>query len=81
MPKNIQIRAVPDDVHRSLATRAAAAGTSLSDYLRNELERMASRPPVADVLRRAAERHGGTSGRAIVDAVRRERDTGGGRRP
>jgi antitoxin FitA len=34
----IQIRHVPDDVHRKLKERARRAGMSLSDYLRRELE-------------------------------------------
>ena len=76
MAKSIQIRSVPDDVHRELSVRAATAGTSLSDYLRGELGRIAAQPPVADVLRRASERHGGVAGAAIVEAVRRERDAG-----
>ncbi|MGH3557998.1 MAG: FitA-like ribbon-helix-helix domain-containing protein, partial [Mycobacterium sp.] len=38
--KVIQIRNVPDEVHRTLRTRAAAAGVSLSDYLLDELVRV-----------------------------------------
>ncbi len=72
--KTIQIRNVPDDVHRALTTRAAAAGTSLSDYALLELERVAERPPVADVLFRARSRSGGASHDAIVSAVRAARD-------
>ena len=74
MPKNVQIRDVPDDVHRALRTRAAAAGLSLSEYLLGELTRVASRPPVADVLARAGARHGGAPPAAILDALRAERD-------
>ena len=48
--KTLQIRNVPDDVHRALRIRAAAAGVSLSDYALGELERAAERPPVAEVL-------------------------------
>ncbi|MHB1486847.1 MAG: FitA-like ribbon-helix-helix domain-containing protein [Acidimicrobiales bacterium] len=59
MSKTIQIRDVPDEVHRTLRTRAAAAGESLSRYLLREAIRVAGRPPVADVLIRAAERRGG----------------------
>jgi antitoxin FitA len=40
----IQIRNVPDDVHRTLKVRAAAAGTSLSDYLLREITRVAQSP-------------------------------------
>jgi plasmid stability protein len=72
--KTIQVRNVPDDVHRELRTRAAAAGVSLSDYALGELERVAAHPPVADVLARARSRAGGTSADAIVAAVRDGRD-------
>lgn len=37
MSKMIQIRNVPDDMHRELKMRAAAAGMSLSDYIKKEL--------------------------------------------
>jgi plasmid stability protein len=72
--KTIQIRNVPDRTHRELRTRAAAAGMSLSDYALAELERVAARPPVAEVLRRASARPGGPSIDEIVAAVRSGRD-------
>jgi len=72
--KTIQIRNVPDDVHAELRTRAAAAGISLSDYALGELERVAERPLVSDVLRRARARSGSTAASAIVEAVRSGRD-------
>ena len=74
MGRNIQIRDVPDEVHRVLATRAASAGVSLTAYLRAELTRVAERPPVADVLARAAARSGGARIDDIVAAVRSGRD-------
>ena len=40
----IQIRNVPDDVHRTLKMRAAAEGTSLSDYVLREVTRAARAP-------------------------------------
>ena len=72
--KTIQVRNVPDDVHRELRMRAAAAGLSLSDLALGELERVAQRPPVADLLARARARSGGADTAAIVDAVRAGRD-------
>jgi plasmid stability protein len=75
--KTIQVRNVPDDVHRTLRTRAAAAGVSLSDFALGELERLAERPPAAEVLLRARSRPGGARSQdvmAALDAVRRERD-------
>lgn len=72
--KTIQIRNVPDDVHRTLRIRATASGVSLSDYALGELERVAQHPPVADVLARAGKRTGGAEHGAIVAAVRAGRD-------
>ena len=72
--KTIQVRNVPDDVHRTLRTRATASGVSLSDYALGELERVAQHPPVADVLARARARAGGAEHEAIVTAVRAGRD-------
>lgn len=47
---------------------------SLSDYLRAELTRVAERPPIADVLARAASRHETADRAVIVEALREERD-------
>jgi plasmid stability protein len=74
MSHSIQIRNVPDDVHRTLRARAAAAGLSLSDYLLADITRLAARPPVADVIMRAETRSGGTDVKLIVKAVRSGRD-------
>jgi antitoxin FitA len=72
--KTIQVRNVPDDVHRELRTRAAASGVSLSDFALGELERVARRPAVSDLLARARSRAGGVKTGDIVDAVRSGRD-------
>jgi plasmid stability protein len=50
MSKMIQVRHVPDDVHRTLKTRAAERGLSLSDYLRQELELIARRPTLDEAI-------------------------------
>lgn len=76
MARTIQIRNVPEDVHRTLRARAAAAGMSLSDYLLAEVVHVAERPAVADVLSRAGSRHGGVTRKEIVAAVRSGRDGG-----
>lgn len=44
MPAQITIRNVPDDVHEELKDRAALRGQSMQEYLRRELERIASYP-------------------------------------
>ena len=54
MSKMIQIRNVPDELHRKLKVRAAERGTSLSDYLLAEVEEIADRPTVAELMERLA---------------------------
>ena len=56
MPKMIQVRDVPDEVHRTLKMRAAAAGMSLSDYVKRDLEIAASRPTLDEIDARVRER-------------------------
>lgn len=56
MPKMIQLRHVPDDLHRKLKARAALAGLSLSDYLLQEVRRVAERPTVSELRVRLAHR-------------------------
>jgi hypothetical protein len=45
----IQLRNVPDGLHRSLKARAAMAGMSLSDYLLAEIKEIAERPTLAEL--------------------------------
>lgn len=52
MSKTVQIRNVPDALHRKLKVRAADAGRTLTDYLLAELERLAARPTRHDILAR-----------------------------
>ncbi len=56
MSKMIQIRNVPDEVHKALKIRAAKAGMSLSEFLRHEVTRVAGSPTVEEVLERARRR-------------------------
>ena len=56
MGKMIQIRNVPDELHRELKSRAALMGLSLSDYLLRELERIGNRPDITVTLARARAR-------------------------
>jgi plasmid stability protein len=52
----LQIRDVPEEVHRALKARAAAAGVSLSEYVREVLERSARRPTPTELGARVAAR-------------------------
>ena len=54
--KNLQIRNVPDDVHRRLKSRAALEGRSLSEYALSELLRALERPTRQELLERVRQR-------------------------
>jgi plasmid stability protein len=70
----LQVRHVPDDVHAELRRRAAAAGVSLSEYVLRELERVAARPPMAEVFARSASRRIALSREDVVAGIRADRD-------
>ncbi len=73
--KLLQIRNVPDDVHRTLKSRAALAGMSLSEYSLAELRRAAERPTRDEILDRLARRPRRTLPESPAHAVRAERDS------
>ncbi|MGH8574833.1 MAG: hypothetical protein ACREX8_20050 [Gammaproteobacteria bacterium] len=50
MTRMVQVKGVPEDVHRTLKSRAALRGQTLSDYLRAEMERLAARPSADELL-------------------------------
>jgi plasmid stability protein len=52
MGRMIQVRNVPEALHRGLKARAATAGMSLSDYLLGELREIAERPTLAEFRER-----------------------------
>ncbi len=74
MTKMIQVRNVPDAVHREAKSRAARAGLSLSDYILRELESALSVPPVEEVLARIASRQSPVLSESSVEAIRSERE-------
>ena len=75
MPKMIQIRNVPDSLHRLLKARAATAGMSLSDYLLAEIRRSAARPTPEELRARLMRRSRVTTTMTPEAAVREERNT------
>ena len=75
MSKMIQIRHVPDDMHRKLKARAALAGMSLTDYLLAEIRHIAERPTEAEMFERLRSRSAVTPSIPVADMVREERDT------
>ncbi len=74
MSTMIQIRNVPDALHRSLKSRAALESMSLSDYLLAELRRMAERPTIAELRERLERRPAATPQISPEQAVRAGRD-------
>ena len=56
MSKMIQIRNVPDDVHKALKIRATKEGMSLSDFLRREVTRVAEQPTLEEMIERIRRR-------------------------
>jgi len=70
----IQIRNVPEGLHRRLKARAAMAGVSLSDYLLDEVRRVAERPTLEELRARLESRSAETPAVPPAKAVRAERD-------
>jgi plasmid stability protein len=76
MGRLVQIRDVPEEVHRTLKARAAMSGVSLSEYLRSELARMAARPTVDELAARIRARGDATLSAPSEQLVRELRDAG-----
>ncbi len=74
MSKMVQVRNVPEALHRKLKVRAANAGQTLSDYLLTELERLAARPTRDDMLTRRHGRKRVTMTTPAAVVVREERE-------
>jgi antitoxin FitA len=70
----VQIRNVPEALHRQLKSRAALAGMSLSDYLLDEIRQVAERPTIDELRARLRDRTEVIPSVAPADAVRAERD-------
>lgn len=75
MSKMIQLRNVPDELHRKLKARAAINGQSLSDYLTAEVRAIAERPTPAEIRYRLLERAPTKVRESAARAVRAERDS------
>jgi antitoxin FitA len=74
MSKMIQLRNVPDALHRGLKVRAALAGMSLSDYLLAEIKEIADKPTLAELRTRLHERESVSARIDSTRLVREERD-------
>jgi hypothetical protein len=74
MSKMIQIRNVPDALHRRLKSRAALAGMSLSDYLLEEIRAVAELPTVDEMRARLRSRSQSSPPISPAEIIRTERD-------
>lgn len=74
MAKMVQIRNMPDSVHRILKSRAAMAGMSLSDYLLRELKRFSERPTAEELMARLDKREPVSTSISAAEIIREERD-------
>ena len=75
MSKMVQIRNVPDALHRKLKVRAAGAGQTLSDFLLAELERLAARPTRDEMLARVHSRKRVVLRTPAASVIRDERES------
>lgn len=75
MPTMIQIRHVPDPLHRKLKARAAQEGKSLSDYLLREIRRIAERPTLEELKERLARLSPVNPRVPPAQIIREERDS------
>ena len=75
MSRMVQIRNVPDALHRKLKARALNSGQTLSDYLLAELERLAARPTREEMLARLHSRKRVSLKTSAALVIRQERDS------
>jgi antitoxin FitA len=76
MSTMIQVRNVPDEVHRTLKVRAAAAGMSLSDYIKRYLVQAANRPTMEEIDARVRARgRSKVRDETIIAALREARES------
>ena len=75
MSKMIQLRNVPDSLHRQLKARAALAGMALSDFLIREVRKIAEYPTPEEMRERLSHRESYRGRISPTDIVRSERDS------
>ncbi len=75
MSKMIQIRHVPDALHRKLVARAGANGMTLSDYLKGELARLTAKPTMAEIALRLQSLEPVVVSEPVVRTLREARRT------
>jgi plasmid stability protein len=74
MSTMVQIRNVPDELHRELKARAAQAGMTLSDYLLEEIRNLAVRPTMREWAAEVRRLEPVKASRSPAEILREERD-------
>jgi antitoxin FitA len=75
MSKMIQLRNVPDALHRRLKSRAALSGLPLSDFLIREVRKIAEHPSAGEMVERLQERAPYVGKSDPTGIIREERDS------
>jgi hypothetical protein len=75
MSKMIQLRHVPDALHRQLKARAAMSGLPLSDYLIREVRKIAEQPTLEEMRERLQGREPYRGKKTPTELLRAERDS------
>jgi len=73
MSKMIQVRNVPDRLHRELTKRAKARGQALTEYIQDILQREVARPPASEVFDRIEARMSVKLAHGTSELIREER--------
>lgn len=76
MPKNLQVRDIPDPLHEELKHRAESAGRTLTDYVQGILERAVARPPAEELFARIRASEPVDLGCDASELIRQERREG-----
>jgi hypothetical protein len=71
----IQIRNVPDEIHRALKIQSAEEGMTLSDFLLKEVTDIVNRPTIESIISTIKSRERVILSEDSVQAVRREHDS------
>lgn len=74
MSKMVQVRNVPDALHRKLKIRAAEEGVSMSDLILDELRALVERPSMKEFLAKRATPMRGPLDPSPADIIRADRD-------
>jgi len=74
MSKMLQVRDVPERLHRELVRRAKARGQTLTDFVKDLLEREVARPPADEVFDRIEQRKPVHLSKTPADLIRQDRE-------